>query len=353
MRAWDSCRRFPQMALAAACLQTLLATAGPLPSAPATAPASPQATVPSAAQAQYDSLFACPTTLDHIGRVVIPVQVDGSGPFRFVVDTGASHSTVSPRLVRALGLTPSKIPLIKLEGVTGSAPVPAVKLETLQAGALTIRNTAVPVLDTPMMDGADGILGIAGIRNIALLVDFEQNRVRISRRLNSDVRFDYSRVHTRPVAGGVMAIPAIIGNVHALAIIDTGSERTLGNAALRRALHLQDKPGKLEPVTAVYGATSQVETGRMVSSPIIAIGPLRVAGVDLIYGDFHIFEVWGLESRPAIILGMDVLGTVDALGFDFHRHDLFVGGARPAGGLFSTIRTFRGGKASGSIKVSH
>ncbi|MGH8325574.1 MAG: aspartyl protease family protein, partial [Steroidobacteraceae bacterium] len=169
----------------------------------------------------------------------------------------------------------------------------------------------------------------------------------------SDVRFDYSRVHTRPVAGGLMAIPAFIGGVQALAIIDTGSERTLGNVALRRALHLQDTPGKLEPVAAVYGATSQVETGRMVSSPVIAIGPLRVAGVDLIYGNFHIFKVWGLESRPAIILGMDVLGTVDALGFDFRRHDLFVGGARPAGGLFSTIQTFRGGKASGGTKVSH
>lgn len=311
------------------------------------------ASVLSTADAQYDSLFACPTTLDHIGRVVVPVEVDGQGPFRFVIDTGASHSSISPGLVRKLGLAVSKVPLINLEGVTGSAAVPAVRIGMLRAGSLVIRNTQVPVLSTPMMAGTDGILGVAGFTDVTMLVDFERNRVRLARELGSDVRFDYSRVHTQVVAGGLMAVPAYVGNVRVLAIIDTGSERSLGNPALRDALHLQDQPGRPAPVTVVYGATQQVEVGRIATSPLISVGPLRIAGVDLIYGGFHIFKVWDLEDRPAIILGMDVLGSVDALGFDFRRQDLFVASAGRSGRTLSGVQSFQNAKATGGVKVSH
>ena len=328
MRTWGNRRRLWRGAFTV-CLPGLL-TAGGVAAAQPPPAAAQHTPVISRRQALYESLFAAPTRLDQIGRVVVPVRVDGRGPFRFVIDTGASHSTVSPELVRALGLAASKMPLIDLEGVTGSAAVPAVKIRTLRAGSLIIHDTAVPVLRTPMMAGADGILGVAGIRDITLLVDFGTNRVRISRELPPGVRFEDSRVHTLSVAGGLMAIPAYVGNVRALAIVDTGSQRTLGNPALEAALHLTDAGGRLEPVTAVYGATQKVQMGRMVDSPVIAIGPLRIAGVALIYGDFHIFKVWGLEHRPALILGMDVLGTVDTLGFDFRRHDLFISGVRPS-----------------------
>src|SRR5438874_8726067 len=54
-----------------------------------------------------DLLFASPTRLDHIGRIIAPVMVNGQGPFRFIVDTGASWSTVSPHLAHTLGLTPA------------------------------------------------------------------------------------------------------------------------------------------------------------------------------------------------------------------------------------------------------
>jgi Aspartyl protease len=351
MGIWRLDRLSLRGALIAVFLQGTFAVSHPSSAAGIPAPAVARP-VPARAAA-YESLLACPTTLDHIGRVVVEVQVNGQGPFRFIVDTGASHSTVSPQLARNLGLPVSKIPLIQLEGITGSAPVPAVRIQTLQAGVVVIRDTWVPVLRTPMMAGADGILGVAGIADTTLLVDFQHNRVRVARDLDGDVRFDYSRLHTRLVSGGLMAVPAYVGHVRALAIIDTGSERSLGNHALSSALHLDDTPGTLDPVTAVYGATPQVEPGRIVTAPMIAIGPLRIAGVDVIYGNFHIFKVWGLEDRPAMILGMDVLGTVEGLGFDFRQHNLFVGRARASDSLFSTVRAFDASGTSGAAAGIH
>lgn len=331
------------------CLQSaLLAGLGTAVAASKSGPedAAKTAAVAAAAPA-YQSLFACPTTLDHIGRVVAPVMIDGQGPFRFVIDTGASRSSVGPSLVQALDLKVSDVPLLQLEGITGSAPVAAVTIDRLRAGSFSIQHAAMPVLWAPVMAGADGILGVAGLTDQTLLVDFEHNRVVLGNELDPTVRFNYSRVRTEMVDGGLMTAVAYVGDVRVLAIIDTGSERSLGNPALQKALGVRDDPGHVEPVTAVYGATQQVESGRIAPSPLISIGPLRVEGVDLIYGNFHIFKLWNLERTPALILGMDVLGTVNALGFDFRHHDLYVSSARAGGDIFNRVN------ASGASTVSH
>lgn len=322
-------------------LSVLLAGLGTAVAASAIGPGdTPDGGATAGAAPQYQSLFACPTTLDHIGRVVAPVMVDGRGPFRFVIDTGASGSSVGPSLVQALGLKVGKRPSLQLEGITGSAPVAAVTIDRLRAGTFDIQHAAMPVLWAPVMAGADGILGVAGLTDQTLLVDFQRNRVVLGSDLAASVRFNYSRVRTHVVDGGLMTVDAYVGNLRVLAIIDTGSERTLGNPALQRALGVRSQPGYAEPVTSVYGATQQVEPGQIVLSPVIAIGPLRVEGVDLIYGDFHIFKLWRLEDTPAIILGMDVLGTVNALGFDFRHHELYVASARATGDPFNHINAY-------------
>ena len=51
--------------------------------------------------ADPEPLFAAPTRLDRIGRVMTPVMVNGKGPFRFVIDTGASRSTLAPHRAKS------------------------------------------------------------------------------------------------------------------------------------------------------------------------------------------------------------------------------------------------------------
>src|SRR5690242_13621551 len=63
-----------------------------------------------------DLLFAAPTHLDRVGRIVAPVWIDGKGPYRFLVDTGADGSLVSSRLVHALGLVQDGTPDEQVQG---------------------------------------------------------------------------------------------------------------------------------------------------------------------------------------------------------------------------------------------
>ncbi|HEY1314993.1 MAG TPA: retroviral-like aspartic protease family protein [Steroidobacteraceae bacterium] len=290
------------------------------------AAAGPSGEQPSSAALSRDqaSLLALPTTRDHIGRVVVQASVNGKGPFRFIVDTGATHSTITPDLVRALGLKPADLPTVVLNGITGTTQVSAVNLDTLQTGDLTIDGVLVPVVSGPIMAGADGIFGAAGLTEKSLSVDFLHNRVEISGGVQAAVRAQALRIHATRVAQGLMVLAMQVGGVHALAVIDTGSERTLGNLALRDALSERRRPGTVAQVTSVYGATAQVERGEICRAPTISIDSLRINDVQVVYGDFHVFRVWDMQEKPAMIIGMDVLGTLASLGIDFKNQVIYI-----------------------------
>ena len=66
--------------------------------------------------------FVAPTRRDRIGRIWAPVEINGQGPFRLVLATGASHSALTPRLARTLGLTMDVDHLVMLRGATGTTP---------------------------------------------------------------------------------------------------------------------------------------------------------------------------------------------------------------------------------------
>jgi predicted aspartyl protease len=287
-------------------------------------------------------LFASPTTRDHIGRVVVPVMVNGQGPFRFIVDTGANNSTISPRLVRQLGLQPSAESSIILDGITGTALVSSVTIDRLQAGDLTIGTSDLPVVWAPVMAGADGILGAAGLTEKSLFIDFQGNKVTISRGVRAEVRASATRIHGLRSVPGLITLACRIGGVPTLAIIDTGAERSLGNLALRHALRARRLHGVLAKMTSVYGATEEVEMGEIVRAPTIVIDSLRINDVPVVFGDFHIFNVWKMQDQPAIILGMDVLGTVASLSIDFKNQDVYVNSPPASGDMLSVTRGMAG-----------
>jgi len=257
----------------------------------------------------------------------VPVTINGRGPFRLIVDTGASYSTVSPQLAQTLGLEPSdEFPFI-VNGITGSERAPSIPIDHMEAGDLQLSSLRLPVIQASILAGADGILGAAGLKNERIMVEFARNRVTISRPKLGRAPRGFQRIHTNILENGLMTVPVTVGGVRAIAVIDTGAERSLGNPALRKALaHWQNT--RKEPLfTDVFGTTSEVTRGEHGLAPIIVFGPLKLLDVDLIYGDFKIFDIWNLSERPAMILGMDVLGTVRSLGIDFRNRELYFEGA--------------------------
>jgi predicted aspartyl protease len=282
----------------------------------------PVADTPGAIPAD-EPLFASPTRFDRIGRIVAPVLINGQGPFRLVVDTGANHTTISPALARTLGLVPRDTSVVMLNGVTGAEEVPVVTLNRLQAGDLVVTNARAPVVQTDIMAGTDGILGIAGLQNERMLVDFLNDRITISRSTRIRQEAQMLRIPAVRVDGGLLMVIAKVGGIRVRAVIDTGAERSLGNIALQDALRNRNQLQPPRP-TVVLGTTTAVSNGEVRGVPAVRLGDATIGDMNLVFGDFHIFKAWDLEGRPAMLIGMDVLGTVKQLVIDFERGEVYV-----------------------------
>ncbi|HEX4267158.1 MAG TPA: retroviral-like aspartic protease family protein [Steroidobacteraceae bacterium] len=271
-----------------------------------------------------DMLFAAPTQLDRSGRIVVPVFIDGKGPFRFLVDTGADGSMISQSLVSRLGLTSNDTSDERVQGTTGIEQLPCVTIADLRIGSIVKHNVPMPVSPSPVMTGLGGILGMAGFGPVRVVVNFRSNRVEIDRSSDRLVQ-GYLGIQARRTSGGLLMIPVIVGDVPVEAVIDTGAEVTLGNTALRQALLRQ--AAKHPEDARIYGVTRQVSDGGLAITPWITVGPVVVQGLGIVYSDIPIFRIWHLDSQPALIIGMNVLGSVDALVLDYPRARIYL---RPA-----------------------
>jgi predicted aspartyl protease len=293
----------------------------------------------SGALADPEPLFASPTRLDRIGRVMTPVMVNGKGPFRFVIDTGASRSTLAPHLAKALGLVPSVGRNVMLNGVTGAAEVPTVAVDSIEIGALRFEQQHLPVIFTSIMGNADGILGVAGFEDQRIDVDFKRDRVSVL--VSNGKRPHYSMVTARALRNenGLMIVDVRVGRrIKAKAVIDTGAERTLGNLALQNAMNKYRRKPR-DPVAAVvHGATPDIADGDVQEIREATVGDLTLSNLEVIFADFHVFKLWELDKEPALLIGMDLLGVLDRLVIDYRRNEVSMYGERSASLSSSTVR---------------
>jgi hypothetical protein len=265
--------------------------------------------------------FVAPTMRDRIGRIWAPVYINGKGPFRLVLDTGASHSAVTAQVASTLGLPPRDDATIMLRGVTGSATVPTIQVENLMVGDLEIDATRLPIV-IDALGGAEGVLGTEGLLDKRIFIDFKSDRITIYRSHGERATSGFMTIPVH-IAHGLLTVDARVGSIRVKAIIDTGGQGTIANMALRAEL-LRHRSGVGLPVDEITGATLDVQRGDRIPSPPIDLGGLRIKATSLTAGDMFIFQHWKMTEEPALLIGMDVLGLFDTLIIDYQRHELQV-----------------------------
>lgn len=268
-------------------------------------------------------LYAAPTRLDAVGRVMAPVMIEGQGPFRFIVDTGATRSALSPGLVARLGLVAGSGAPVRVIGVTGEAVAQTVRVGRLEAGALQLRDLDMPIVEPRVFAQADGILGIEGMTGKRLDIDFDADRVSITRSRGERPPDGFLIVPVERRRGGILVVEARIGRVRGRALIDTGAERTLGNPELQRRLRLDPRhDGEPGVAIQIHGATEAVQSGESLIAPEIRLGDAVLDNLEVSFADLPVFRYWKLEAVPALLIGMDLLGVVAQLVVDYRRAEL-------------------------------
>jgi predicted aspartyl protease len=267
------------------------------------------------------ALYAQPSSLDTVGRIVVPGEIDGRGPYRFVLDTGANRSAIAARTALALGLVADPSRPLGVHGVTGSAVLPAVQATSLRVGDIVVHRPRLPVLDDDVFADADGILGIDSLQGARIEVDFTTDRVTIRPSNSKRAKRDYLVVPARLERGGLLLVDGRVGDVKVKVILDTGAERSLGNLALLEALRASTGDEVIGIPTTVTGATPAIAQGHSLEAPAIAIGEATLRNLVVTFGDFHVFRVWQLESEPTLLIGMDLLGFLQGFVVDYRRRE--------------------------------
>ncbi len=269
------------------------------------------------------ALFESEARADRIGRILVPVTVNRQGPYQFVLDTGANRTVLTPRLVAELGLETAPADHVTLSGVTGSASVPTVAIEQVKAGDVELNRQQLPVADS-LSEDTHGTLGIDALRDTRVLVDFVNGRIQIRRAHREGLRDGLTRIPAQCRFKRLLMVKASVGRIPVRAVIDTGSQYTLANSALRAKLGLPAGMAASR-MTDVIGETLARQRGERRAVPVLRMGGVQVVNPSFIFGDFHVFKLWRLEHEPAIVVGMDMLGTLDTLLIDYQRCELQVG----------------------------
>ena len=267
-----------------------------------------------------EARYVAPTRRDQIGRIWAPVYINDQGPFRLVLDTGASRSCVIAKVAKTLGLVPDASQSMRLQAVTGSATVPTIRVDSLLIGDLEISDSRLPIIPDAL-GGAEGILGNEGLRDRRVYIDFRHDLISITHSHNRAAPPGFMTIPFKLERGRLLIVDAWLGRVRAKAIIDTGGQSTIGNLALRDAL-LRKNSWETPTVDQIQGVTAEVQEGEGRRAPAIQFGPIDINTHRMTFADMQIFEYWKLTKEPALLIGMDALGLLDTLIIDYRRNEL-------------------------------
>lgn len=261
--------------------------------------------------------YVAPTRRDRIGRIWAPVMINGQGPFRLVLDTGANGSAVIQSVVTRLGISTVNARIVQLHGVTGSAMVPSIPIDRIEVGDLLLQGKRLPIV-ADAFGGAEGVLGTEGLIDKRIFIDFGRDEISIMRSRKQRAGAGFSEIPLTLGRNRLLSLNVLIGTIPVKAVLDTGAQITVGNRALRELLKRRDNGLTRE----IVGVTLDVARGEVVPVPTLHIGAIEVRGLHLTFGDMFIFERWKLTREPALLIGMDVIGSFDAMVIDYPKREL-------------------------------
>ena len=257
------------------------------------------------------------TSRDGSGRMVAPIHINGEGPFRFIVDTGANRSVISQALATRLGLTPAGEDVV--HSVDGAELAMLVNVGSLSFGALHLSGGQTPVLDGPMLGGEQGLLGVDGMAGRLLHIDFTKNCVDI---LEGPTQVEMKGWLSVPASvrfGSLVMVRGDIMGVRVNVLIDTGSNISLANERYRDDLRVVGAHTIHYRNGHAFTAGRPIVFEQRVWTPRLRMGSTSVEGVNAFIGNFHIFDVWGLQDQPTVLIGTDVLSRSEEMAIDYEK----------------------------------
>lgn len=267
---------------------------------------------PQAAAAPTETLDAdiIDTHKDRYERLTIPVTIEGNGPYRFMIDTGAQATVVSRTISEEIGMEP--LGQATLVAMGSQRVVDIVQLNGLEFAGRLYDNLEAPLLEAHNV-GADGILGLDSLQDLRVMIDFREQRMAVAdaQTLGGNRGFEIV-VKARRRLGQMIITNARIDGVKTAVIIDTGAQNSVGNEALRKKLRARTNTQVSS--TDVNGVEVIGDLG---FARKLQIDGMELTNVPISFANSPAFAALGLEDQPTIIMGMRNLQNFERIAIDF------------------------------------
>jgi len=118
--------------------------------------------------------------------IVVPVRVNGQGPYDFVLDTGATMTCLDTALARELDLPEARGVVGRGATLGSSGGVDVYRLDSFAIGDATVNDLMACALDLEHIRGAgldvDGLVGLNVLKPYTMTIDFARRTPRLDRK---------------------------------------------------------------------------------------------------------------------------------------------------------------------------
>jgi len=268
-----------------------------------------------------DPAAASPETLglgfEASKRMTVPVSIGASGPYPFIIDTGAERTVVSSELAGSLNLAAGR--RVRVTTMAGQSELRTFLLPALQVSMVKPDTLEAPAVSAANL-GAPGMLGIDALKGHAVSIDFDRNQmeVRPATKRRAAVGPDDIVIRAKNLYGQLIVTNATYRGRRIAVVIDTGSPVTVGNLALLKRVRTEKSLGQIG-LLAVTGQWLQADY-RVIDS--LEIAKIGFHSVPIAFADALPFKRFGLMDTPALMLGMDTLKLFRRVHIDFANREI-------------------------------
>jgi predicted aspartyl protease len=208
--------------------------------------------------------------------IVITATLNGRGPFRFLLDTGASHHVMKPEIAQALGLKVTDFGELDAGG-RGRVRAGSVRVSKLQVGGFTLEKQQFAVTSFPSSYPFEGFLGAELFKRFIVTIDFKHSLITLAQ--PNAFRYQGTGV-SLSIKFYEGLIPQVKGEVDNLAgwfKIDTGYNGSL--ALFGKFIDENRLLAKYPPQTSAPGGLTL--TGEVGDSPTTQVRQFRLGNLTL------------------------------------------------------------------------
>lgn len=110
--------------------------------------------------------------------IIVPsVLVNNRVNVNFILDTGATYTSISRQTAQNLGINITNTEKVTLKTANGLIKVPKVTLESININGLIARNVEVTIHDLPAAKNITGLLGLSFLEKFTVTIDKKNNKI--------------------------------------------------------------------------------------------------------------------------------------------------------------------------------